>query len=1240
MASLCLPAAPSWAQSGTSSLQGTVADQQGAAIPGAVVVLIDPATGASRETVSGTTGNYRFVAVPPGTYRLRVELTGFRIALIDNVVLRVDSTTTQDIALQVGSLSETVEVAAEVPLINTTDASMGNVIGGQQIRELPLEGRNPVGLLSLQAGVTFVPQSDNDSIDPRYGSVSGARADQSNVTLDGIDVNDAQTQSAFTSALRVTLDSVGEFRVTTSNYGADQGRSSGAQVSLVTRSGTNRFHGAGYWVNRDTRFSANEYFLKLSQLSQGLESEPPLLDKNIFGGSLGGPIRKDRFFFFANVEMLDEQRETPVSRSVPSAAFRDGVLIYQCASGAACPGGTVQGFTGSHQVPAGFYGLTPDEIKRLDPLGLGPNQATLAYFRQFPLPNESGNYPGNIDRFRFAAPLENQFRTYISRLDYRLTGSQGLFARLNFQDDEIVSVPQFPDQPPNTTETVTNRGLALGHDWAIGSNKVNTFRYGYTLIDQDQIGLQTASAASFRFISDYDALTASNGREIGTHNIVNDFAWIAGDHTWKFGANLRWIRNDSYDNANSFNFYNSNPSWVSGVGRTYMPGGACPPPADCSGLPAVDPNSESLFTDPFIHMLGVLSANTALYNYRVDGSVLAEGAPIERLYAADEYEFYVQDSWRLRDNLTVTAGLRYSLFSPPYEANGEQVAPTQSLGAWFEERRRNMEAGIPSNASPLITFEPAGPKNDRRGYYDWDYNNFSPRVSAAWQIDEKTVLRGGYSLVYDRIGAGIATSFNAGGSFGLSTELSTPFGTVNEDDPTARFQGVNSLPPHLLAPAPAGGFPQTPPTQSGSITLSIDDTAKTPYSHVINAVFGRELGRGFAVEAAYVGRIGRNQLVRRDLAMPLNLRDPQSGTDYFTAARQAIDGAKNGVENMAPIPYWENLFPDAAGDGFTATQNIASLFNDVAPDFLTALWLMDQFCFPACSRFGPFSYFAEQYDSLAARSTIGRSEYHALQLSLRKRFTAGYQFDFNYTLARAKDHTSEVERGDSFGNFGAGGYSGFLVNTWEPDLNYSYSDYDVRHQINVNWLAELPFGRGKPFGRDAGGLVNALIGDWAIGGILRWTSGFPFNVINCRSCWSTNWNLQGNAELVEPGRLPETEQTKNAVGGSPSPFKDPQSAITYFRRVYPGETGIRNLLRGDGYFGIDLSVSKSFAMPFGHRLRFRWDIFNLTNAVRFDTGDLDVFPDRAASFGRYNSSLASCDGAASRCMQLNLRYEF
>ena len=275
-----------------------------------------------------------------------------------------------------------------------------------------------------------------------------------------------------------------------------------------------------------------------------------------------------------------------------------------------------------------------------------------------------------------------------------------------------------------------------------------------------------------------------------------------------------------------------------------MPGGANCVEAACTQVPAVATSFASGYGDPWLTLLGVISQPTANYNYDRDGNALPEGEPVRRKYAADEYEFYVQDSWRLRSNLTVTAGIRYSLYSPPYEVNGLQVAPTVSMGQWFRDRADGMLRGVPSNQSPMVTFDLAGPKNGKRGFYEMDKNNWAPRLAIAWTPQaqggvlgwltggDRMVVRGGYSKVFDRIGQGLALNFDNGFAFGMSTSISSPFGAPYETNPAVRFSGINVMPPTMPA-APAGGFPQTPPSRAGIITTSIDDTLVTPSAHMV-----------------------------------------------------------------------------------------------------------------------------------------------------------------------------------------------------------------------------------------------------------------------------------------------------------------------------------------------------------------------------------------------------------------------
>jgi len=344
------------------------------------VTLVNAEQGATRNDTTKEKGEFEFLSLSPGTYILRVEKAGFRKYEQKNIRLLVNLPATQNVTLDVGPVTETVRVSAEAATINTTDASLGIAFGEDQVKQLPMEGRNVPDLLSLQAGVVYLGNRTdiNRNNDTRSGAVNGARSDQSNITLDGVDVNDSRG-NAFTSVLPVTLDSVQEFRVTTSNYNADQGASSGAQVSLVTKSGTNSLHGSAYEYHRNTVTSANDYFIKLSQLQKDQPNKPPKLIRNIFGGSLGGPFWKARLFFFANYEGARQREENTAVRAVPTASLRDGVIFYQCDIASQCPAGSVTGLSGSsYTVPAGMKGLSPAQIIGMDPLGLGPNPAVLA----------------------------------------------------------------------------------------------------------------------------------------------------------------------------------------------------------------------------------------------------------------------------------------------------------------------------------------------------------------------------------------------------------------------------------------------------------------------------------------------------------------------------------------------------------------------------------------------------------------------------------------------------------------------------------------------------------------------------------------------------------------------------------------------------------------------------------------------------------------------------------------------
>ncbi len=1304
LAVAALSACVASAQTGTTSLRGTVLDRTGGAAVGAKVVLTNAAQALVRQTRTNNTGAYEFLALTPGTYILTVEMTGFRKYEQRNLQLQVDSPATADVSLDIGSTSETVEVSAQAVALNTSDASLGNAFSETQIKQLPIESRNVPDLLSLQAGVTYTGNRTdiNQDLDSRSGAVNGAHSDQSNITLDGVDVNDETRGYAFTSVLPVSLDSVQEFRVTTTNYNADSGRSSGAQIALVTKGGTNDFHGSLYEYNRNTLTSANDYFVKQSELQSGEPNEPPKLIRNIFGASLGGPIWKKRLFFFANYEGHRQAEEDSVVRIVPSAAMRDGIMQYQCSDPTACPGGTVQGISGAtYTVPSGAYAISPSQLQSLDPQHLGANPVVLNYLHSFPMPNDNTQGDGlNEVGYRFRGPVSTIDNWYIARLDYKITdnGNHTLFWRGALRNDTQGGVPYLPGQSPEQTLADYSKGFTVGYTGVLSSSLINNFRWGFTRQSFGQFGNSDEPQILFRGLNDNTttnnsslAVVRTRSFQVPVHNLTDDISWLKGKHTWQFGTNVAFLRNPRSSQLSSFSDGSANSGWLpaAGVANT---GTAMDPGAN--GLPAVSSGFANGYDFPLLTLLGAVTEVDVQYNYKLDGSVLPQGAPLTRHFAEDSYEFYVQDSWKIKSNLTLIYGLRYSLFSPPWETDGYESVPTFSLGDWFNTRAQDMEQGIGSWADPLVTYQLGGPANGKAGFFNWDYHNFGPRVGIAWSPGYadglfhsvfggpgKSSVRAGFGIVYDRIGQGLLSTFDRRGAFGLSSVLTSLDGQTTLAT-APRITSLDTIPTTdlngdvLFAPPPPGTFPQTFPsgTQGGAFsgsTFGLDSSIKTPYSYTIDFSVSRELGHNFSIQASYVGRLSHRLLVQEDLAQPADLVDPKTHIDYYTAV-QAL--AKIYQSPNAPAPgqitpamvgptaqYWTDmtqaLKPGGAYslDPITAQgcpQTITTsplqinyaLFSCYSGNETTAIQRIDQSGFPDPNNAGviysgncgqpagssiPNCYVNSQYASLYAWRSIGTAAYNALQINLQKHISKGLQFDLNYTFSKSMDLESDAERVDVLGL----GSLGQIFNAWDPKQLRAVSDFDTPHQINANWIAELPFGKGRWIGKDAHGLTEAVIGGWQLTGIARWTSGFPISILNGFR-FPTDWDFEGLATQTGPA---VAKTTKNA-DGTVNLFPDPlgPTGIGAFSPSLPGESGTRNSLRGDGFAGLDVGLAKRWKMPWAESqtLQFRWDVYNVLNLTRFDVQSVSN-PLDSGSFGNYSGLLTN-----PRVMQFALRYEF
>jgi len=1214
----------------SSSLHGVVSDPQGAVIPAAVVSLASASTGASRQLVTDNTGVYQFLQMMPGEYTLTVTKPGFAKATREHVVLQVNVPSTLDIQLEVGTTGELVNVTAEAALVSTTDASVGNAFTEHSIRQLPLDTRNVVQLLSLQPGVTS------------NGEVMGARRDQNNVTLDGVDVNDNENSGiggvhtdgqgsnsnlqpsqspldGFNSVLPIPLDSVQEFRVTVAGQGADEGRSSGGQVVLVTKSGTNQVHGSAYEYNRNTVTAANSWFNNRS----GVDITP--LNRNQFGASLGGPIKKDRAFFFFNYERRIDASAAAVERMVPTETLKQGLLTFADTDG-------------------NIHTLTPADIKQVDPLHIGLNPGYLSVLNQYPVGNDPafGADGGlNFTGFRFNAPSRLDSRAYVGKMDFILDNAAKHTLSIrgtqwNSNQDQTATLAQFPGQQSASQPIINSKGISAAYTALLTPSLINNLTFGYT-----RQGLEASGVTGDAFqlypldsLQNYASAARANGRILPVYNIVDTVTWTKGKHTITTGLNLRIMTNNRFSYAQSFPSYGFNNSVLVGLGEDIQ--------TDLSNYTGAQLASAANDSAALGMLLGLVNNTQITYQVGPDGKLLPQGVAQNRAFAMREYEGFFNDQWRVSRELTLTFGVRYSNDRPPYEQNGLQVAPTVGLDQFFGERDYLGSLGVPSNAMPdaVLSYALNGPVNHKSSWYGSDNNNFGPRFSLAYSPKDRGgllqklfgssgVFRAGGALLYDRFGSELIAQNDQFGSFGLATTLGNPVSYNFTTSP--RYNGTE---PGFPA-APATGFPYTPPDIAAiqGEFQGIYPNLRSPYSILLNASFARELPGKLTMEISYAGRLSRKLLLQGDVFTPLeNFKDPKSGQTWLqsmTGLRQAHDSGV-AYQSVATSPFIEDLFPALNNyyiPGNATANYYYGIYEVYGGSYLDILHALDRVpdaygtgpgtC---ASLYGCYTFFARQGSSMPTWMNAGSADYHGVTFSLRRGFSQGVSFDFNYTLSHSIDNASAAEGGS--GQDGAS-----IQNIFNPSGFRGSSDFDIRHLVNANVVYELPFGKGKPFLSGAPGWVDEILGGWQVSSIMRFSSGLP-SIVQGSYTWNTNYWLNSLAIPVAPFK---TQKGLDAEG-NPSLFSD-VSAANNFTDAYPGGVGTRALVRLAGMVNFDIAVAKSFRLPWeGHRIQFRAEAYNAFNNVNFTAPSLTL--QNPATFGEYQSTMPP------REMQFALRYEF
>jgi len=1233
-----------------ASITGTVTDPTGAVIPGTAVQLANPATGATFSQTSDEIGAYRFQKVPPASgYKLTFSHEGFASGVISDVTLSVGITRTQNIVLTVGGESQTVAVSAgdQNVTLNTTDASIGNNIDVQQLNDLPVYDRTR-GISTL-----FYQQS---GVDIDQGAVTGARIDQSEVTVDGLDVDDVTTGQTFYLTVPAPVDSVQQFTGTVAGLNAAVGTGSGGQFQLVTKNGTNQLHGNVNEYHRDTSTVSNTWFNNLIGVPR------TALIRNQFGGNVGGPIKKDKIFFFFNLADSRIVQSSTAEPTVPLAGFRAGALNY-INSNSGCDDNSRLNTT-----PSCITTLSAADVQALDPAGIGFDAGELAFINaRYPKANDLSRGDGvNTGGYRFTYPTPDNNISYVGRVDYNLTSTQKVFGRFSInREDEVSELPRFPSDPNTHPLYDRSYSYVISHVWEIGKNKVNSFYYGDTvskLSFPDLYNPTGANQYSFGHNASTcpncisDPYTTFNGqqRRIPVPMFRDDFNWQKGKHSLTFGGTFKFIKTNSRLTSN-FNFVDVGLQGAS-LGNGLDPSVR---PADINN----GPNQVAIndYDNSFATALGVIGEIST--NYVFNNKLVAQpaGAGSPRSYRYFQTEAYFGDTWKLNPKLTISYGVRYQLYSVPYETHGnESVATPIPLKTFIQDRLAQGRAGNTSNTGlPIYSYKLAGKANHGPNLYEPNYKDFAPRVAFSYAPfkSQKTVINAGAGIIYDRtvinainflqdqvpnIFANTAINqFGSGGGAAASLAVDPRVGANLAYSPTLNPAPQFTNPPYVDSTGTPFGL------ANAQTNFVISPTLKDPYSIALNAGIQQELPSHMILKVNYVGRLGRRLNADADANQVIDVPDytgqsTQSMATAFAGLTKDLRAGKD-YTNVTAQPWFEDVMA-AWGPAFGYDSNTAFIAAFVTQyayrgDISDALYTLANFTYNfgltgllptnvgIPSQFGSNTYF----------TNMGSSNYHGLLVTLDRNMSNGLRYEFNYTWSHSMDNASVSANNNAlFTN------SNMICDILYPRACRGDSDFDVRQEINSNFQWDLPVGHGKKYLANAPRFVDEALGGWSFSGLPAYRTGRPITAISDAFLASFD-NLSpaiftGKAsDLKTHVNVNHTSQTVYSfAGGSAGAAK----VLSEFRGPIGIEYGRRNNIRGPGAFFFDAGLGKQFPIYADKlNLNFRADAFNLFNHPVFDNGGMHIVGN-ASQFGQITDTIDSLSGNSARVAQFSLQLAF
>lgn len=1248
VAAVC--AAPAGAQTATATtgvVQGTVRDGSGGVIPGVTVVLTDANTSTARETVTNASGFYAFSNLLPGQYNLNATLAGFQQSAVRDITVEVNKTQAVDVRLGIGPLSESVEVQADrAAALQQNDSTVVNTLSAETVLRLPNPSRS---LEAIQFNQPLaVPYMGADSNRTRAGAIAGARTDQNTYTLDGADVSDNVVGDNFLEALPAAVvplpaESVEEFSAATTNANATFGRGSGGQFVIVTKRGTNAFNGSTYWYHQNDDLNATSW----NQERLGLE-KPPLED-NRAGFSLGGPILRNKTFFFSNYEAQRFPRSTQVERIVPTDSLRAGILRFRDAAG-----NTVN------------Y-----DLRSIDPRGIGLNPVVASVWDTLPAGNDPSRGDG-LNTIGFTGDADTSFNTdtVVLRLDHNFSSRWRTDANYRFgstresgaaQADIGGLLPGNTKGQPVATEDLPRepRFAALGVTGQISPSFMNETRASYvrgfiafTRVDPFPQVASTNIALDIGGVDEplnvSQAAARSQVANAHTYQFINNSTWTRNNHTVLFGGTWRreyWYFQRNEQLAGSLT---APVAQVTTGSNISIPAGLRPPSCGAglatNCLIASDINR---FSQLFAGSLGLIDSVSVLGQR--DGSLqpMPIGTPQSINTVTDGLEFYVADTWRVRPDLTLNLGLSYQVRLSPKERDDQYAflidADTNEIldsDVYLSRARDAAEAGQPYN--PTLAFQPLS-ASGRDQYYDTDWSNLGPRLAMTWSpqfesgllgrifAKDRSVLRGGYALVFDRtnsvqqilaMGMGYGENLSvlgprcdAAGSPGLNC---TPGGA----DPLGAFRvGVDGpvpLPEHNAVTAPIV------PSRL-NLTVLADTNIKTGRTHSFNVSYQRELPWSTVMETGAVVRLGR-QLPQAWImsSVPYFHRDPASGQTlaeaYDAIASELRDGVPAG--SVGSQPWFENQVGQGQTAALAAQQATAFIDGN-----LSGLWLQINNRRIALGQ-EPLSN--PQIQTLWARGDGGKSQYQAGYVTLRRRAAEGLTVSASYTLSRALDQGGR--RQNSIGAQSSG---------FDPDIDWGPADFDRTHVLNVTGVYDLPFRQTGPLG--------VLAGGWYVAGIFSASSGVPLDVCQRAGVFGGGLAFTGCVGAIPTGDRPTADVNTGVTGsggvgttGNPATggtginlFEDPEAVYDSYRRVLISQDprAGRATVRGLPRWNLDLSIGKRTQIARQVHGVFTAEIINVFNSLQYGNPSLNLAS--PASFGVITSQANT-----PRQIQLGFRIEF